>query len=63
MKGLVFTGDGHGYVIALNAKTGKVLWKFQSGGSVSAGPISYRFQGKQYIAVCAGSSVMVFGLP
>ena len=61
--GLVFTGDGDGYLIALDAQTGKVLWKFQTGGSVAAGPISYRFQGKQYIAVTAGSSVITFALP
>lgn len=60
--GLVFTGDGDGYLIAFDAKSGKVLWKFQSGASISAGPVSYRFRGKQYIAVAAGSSVVAFAL-
>ena len=29
--GLVFTGDGFGYLIALDARTGKALWRFQTG--------------------------------
>lgn len=59
---LVFTGDHHGYLMALDAKTGKVVWRFQTGGVIAAGPVSYRFRGKQYVAVAAGSNVMVFGL-
>ena len=61
--GLVFAGDREGYFIALDAKTGKVLWKFQTGGSVSAPPVSYMLDGKQYIAVAAGASMMTFALP
>lgn len=60
--GLVFTGDNQGYFMALDARTGKVLWRFPCGAAVASGPISYRFRGKQYVAVMAGSSVMVFGL-
>jgi alcohol dehydrogenase (cytochrome c) len=61
--GLVFTADGQGYLIAFDARTGKVLWKFQTGGWISAPPISYAFEGKQYIAVAAGGSIMTFALP
>jgi alcohol dehydrogenase (cytochrome c) len=61
---LLFVGDRDGYFIAFNATTGKVLWKFQTGGqSISAGAVTYRFRGKQYIAVAAGSSIMAFALP
>lgn len=60
--GLVFTGDPYGYVIALDARTGKVLWKFQTGAQIAAPPITYTFEGRQYIAVAAGSSVIAFGL-
>ena len=38
--GLVFTGDSFGYLIALDARTGKVAWKFQTGGAIAAPPIS-----------------------
>jgi alcohol dehydrogenase (cytochrome c) len=61
--GLVFTGDAQGYLIALDARTGKVLWKFQTGGSVSAPPITYALNGKQYIAVASGGSMLAFALP
>jgi alcohol dehydrogenase (cytochrome c) len=40
-----------------------VLWKFQTGGAVTAPPISYVMDGKQYIAVAAGSSMVTFALP
>ena len=61
--GLVFSGDQEGYFFALDASKGKPLWKFQTGSGVSAPAITYQFQGKQQIAVAAGSNVMVFELP
>jgi alcohol dehydrogenase (cytochrome c) len=61
--GLVFTGDRQGYLIAFDDRTGKVLWKFQTGGSIGAPPISYSLRGKQFIAVAAGGSMMTFALP
>ena len=61
--GLVIGGDGEGYVFALDARTGKVLWHFRAGGSVVAPPVTYLLKGKQYIAVAAGSSLLTFALP
>jgi len=49
--------------MALDAESGKPLWKFQTGGVVIAPPISYLMDGKQYIAVAAGSSMITFALP
>jgi alcohol dehydrogenase (cytochrome c) len=46
----------------LFAHTGKVLWTFQTGAVVNAPPVTYTFEGKQYIAVAAGSSIIAFGL-
>jgi alcohol dehydrogenase (cytochrome c) len=60
--GLVFGGDAEGYVFALDARTGKVLWHFQTGAAVGSPPISYALDGKQYIAVAAGSSIFTFRL-
>jgi len=60
--GLVFTGDGQGYLVALDARTGKPLWHFQTGGSIKAPPITYTLNGKQQIAIAAGSSMMTFAL-
>ena len=61
--GLVFVGDPQGYLIALDARTGKPLWHFQTGAPVVAPPISYLLNGKQYIAVAAGTSMFTFALP
>ena len=61
--GLVFTGDAEGNVIALDATTGKALWHFQCGSSVYSSPMSFAVDGKQYVAVAAGSALFTFGLP
>jgi len=61
--GLVFTGDAEGNVIALDAASGKVLWHFQCGSSVFAAPMSFAIDGKQYVAVAAGSALFAFALP
>ena len=61
--GLVFGGDGDGNFMAIDARADKPLWRFQPGGSVRGSPISYRFRGKQYIAVAAGSAWLTFALP
>ena len=61
--GLLFTGDAEGNFIALDAETGKPLWHFQMGGAVYASPMAYAVDGKEYIAIAAGSSLYAFGLP
>ena len=61
--GLLFTGDAEGNFIALNAATGKPLWHFQMGGAVYASPMAFAVDGKEYIAIAAGSSLYAFGLP
>ena len=52
--GLVFAGDIQGTFRAHDAKTGKELWKFNTGSGISAAPISYTLDGKQYVAVTSG---------
>jgi alcohol dehydrogenase (cytochrome c) len=61
--GLVFTGDAEGNFIALEAASGRALWHFQCGASVYSSPMSFAVDGKQYIAVAAGSALFTFGLP
>ena len=60
--GLIFVGDLHGYFMALDAKTGKALWRFQAGGAVVTAPITYLVDGKQHLAIAAGSSLYAFAL-
>jgi alcohol dehydrogenase (cytochrome c) len=59
---LLFTGGREGYFQALDARTGALLWKASVGGSVSAAPITYRLDGKQYVAIAAGHALFVYGL-
>ena len=72
--GVVFAGgDNTGNFYAFDAKTGKKLWRFQTGAGVNAAPMSFEVDGEQFIAVAAGGSVQVryrygvavfvFGLP
>jgi alcohol dehydrogenase (cytochrome c) len=59
---LLFTGGREGYFHALDARTGALLWKASVGGAVAAAPITYRVDGKQYVAIAAGHALFVFGL-
>jgi alcohol dehydrogenase (cytochrome c) len=52
--GVLFTGDQRGRFLAYDAKTGKELWKFQTGSGINASPITYELDGKQYVAVLSG---------
>jgi alcohol dehydrogenase (cytochrome c) len=60
--GLVFSGTHEGQVFALDARTGKELWKFMVGTTVYGGPVSFLVGGKQHIAVTAGAGLFVFAL-
>jgi len=60
--GLVFTADGQGNFIALDAATGRDLWHLPLGGDIQAAAISYAVDGRQYIAITAGSAVFAFAL-
>jgi alcohol dehydrogenase (cytochrome c) len=51
---LVFYGTPEGYLKALDANSGKELWKFQTGSGVVAPPISWEEGGEQYVAVVSG---------
>ena len=57
--GLLFLGTGDGFVEALDAKTGNLLWRFNVGSGVHGGVISYAVDGKQYIAVASGHGTYV----
>ncbi|HJT90224.1 MAG TPA: PQQ-dependent dehydrogenase, methanol/ethanol family [Bryobacteraceae bacterium] len=59
---LLFAGGREGYFFAMNARNGELLWKATVGGQVSAGPISYAVNGKQYIAVAAGNGLFTFAV-
>ena len=53
-SGLVFTGDMRGYFMAFDARTGTLLWQFQTGSGIIGSPITYELDGVQYLAVPSG---------
>jgi alcohol dehydrogenase (cytochrome c) len=61
--GLVFSGDAEGNFIAFDAKSLKPLWHFQMGGAVYGAPMAFAVDGKEYVAIGAGSAIYAFGLP
>ena len=61
--GLVFFGDDAQSFEAVDARTGKHLWHFNTGQDLGASPMSYAVQDKQYVAVAAGSDIFSFALP
>ena len=52
--GLLVTGTSDGYIKILDAKTGKELWKFQTGSGVVSVPITWEQDGEQYIGLSSG---------
>lgn len=52
--GLVFTGEVTGDFIALDAESGQVLYRFNTGGPIGGGVVTYSVNGKQYVATTSG---------
>ncbi len=61
--GLVFFGDDARSFEAVDASTGKPLWHFNTGQNLSASPMTYAVNSKQYVAIAAGSDIFTFSLP
>ena len=59
---LVFGGTLEGNVFALDARTGKQLWRFPGNGPVYAGPMSFLSNGKQHVSLAVGDVLMTFSL-
>ena len=55
-------GDDSGALRAADAVTGQPLWSFPVNQSWHASPMTYMFDGKQYIAIAAGGNILVFGI-
>ena len=73
---VVFTGELTGDFLALDARTGDVLYRFNTGGPIGGGVVTYLAGGRQYVAVSSGSpsdfwvsrnpgapTIVVFALP
>ncbi|MBB5158561.1 PQQ-dependent dehydrogenase, methanol/ethanol family [Saccharopolyspora phatthalungensis] len=58
---LVFAGEPTGEFNAFNARTGELLWQFQTGSGHHSNPTTYSVDGRQYIAVPVGWGSWVEG--
>ena len=72
----MFTGELTGDFVALDARNGDVLYRFNTGGPMGGGVVTYAAGGRQYVAVASGSpssfwvernpgapTIVVFALP
>jgi alcohol dehydrogenase (cytochrome c) len=53
---VLFTGDLDGNFLVLNSRTGKEIYRFDTGGPIAGGVVTYEHKGSQYVAVASGSS-------
>ena len=54
---VVFAGSGSntaGYLFGFDARTGTLLWKFNTGAGVFSSPSTYMVNGEQFVAVASG---------
>jgi len=54
--GVLLTGDLNGDLMVLDANSGAVIYRFNTGGPLAGGVITYERNCKQYVAVASGSS-------
>jgi len=70
---VLFTGDLLGNFLTLDARDGKTLYSFDTGGPIAGGVVTYEIRGRQYVAVASGHSggsiplhgsttIVIFGL-
>ena len=56
---LLFTANGNNF-IAFAPATGKILWHAGLMGPLTAGPITYTLEGKQYILLASADTLYSF---
>jgi alcohol dehydrogenase (cytochrome c) len=61
--GVVFAGEHRGLFTAVDARIGKPLWHFNTGALITSAPVTYSVDGRQYVAIISGASVLSFALP
>lgn len=54
--GLVFMGESDGHFTARDSRTGKPLWRFQTGAGVNAPPVVYAAHGNEFVVVASGGN-------
>jgi alcohol dehydrogenase (cytochrome c) len=60
--GVVFVAEDGGALMAVSTSEGEPLWQFQANIVWKASPMTYMFDGTQYVAIAAGPSIISFAL-
>jgi alcohol dehydrogenase (cytochrome c) len=60
--GLVIACEDSGSLMAVDASTGKPLWSVQTNQTWRASPMTYMFDGRQFIAVASGPNIIAVAL-
>jgi len=53
---VLFTGNLEGDFLALDARNGRALYRFNTGGPIAGGVVTWEQGGRQYVAVASGHS-------
>ena len=61
--GVVFSGDNEGYVLAADSRSGRELWRYQTGAPIYAPPTTFTIDGRQFVVMPAGMTLTAFALP
>jgi alcohol dehydrogenase (cytochrome c) len=61
-SGLVIFGEDGGALMAVDAATGKPLWRVHTNQTWKASPMTYVFDGRQFVGVAAGPTIIAFAL-
>ena len=61
-SGLVVVAEEGGGLMAVDATSGKPLWTFQTNQVWRASPMTYMFDGRQYIAIASGNNILAFAI-
>ena len=61
-SGLVIAAEDTGALIAVDAADGRVLWNFQTNQTWKASPMTYAFDGRQFVAIAAGPNIIAFAI-
>src|SRR2546427_6290880 len=63
-SGLIFSGDAEGNLLALDSRSGKLLWRYQMGAPMhGTSPTTYMVDGRQYLLVPSGTTLTAWALP
>ena len=59
--GLVFGSQDRNF-FALDANTGRELWRVNTGGRIVAAPITFSIKGRQFVTIAAGHDILTFAV-